>query len=50
LARYDGAVIVTDHDNIDYNTLLRFSKLIVDTRNVLAGLSGPDLARLVAKA
>jgi UDP-N-acetyl-D-glucosamine dehydrogenase len=50
LARYDGAVIVTDHNNVDYDTLLRFSKLIVDTRNVLAGLSGPELARLVAKA
>jgi UDP-N-acetyl-D-glucosamine dehydrogenase len=50
LARYDGAVIVTDHDNVDYTTLLRFSKLIVDTRNVLAKLAGPDYAPLVAKA
>jgi UDP-N-acetyl-D-glucosamine dehydrogenase len=50
LARYDGAVIVTDHDNVDYTTLLRFSKLIVDTRNVLAKIADPDYARLVAKA
>jgi UDP-N-acetyl-D-glucosamine dehydrogenase len=50
LARYDGVVIVTDHDTIDYGTLLRFSKLIVDTRNVLAKLAGPDYAHLVAKA
>jgi UDP-N-acetyl-D-glucosamine dehydrogenase len=50
LARYDGAVIVTDHDNVDYTTLLRFSKLIVDTRNVLAKLADPEYAPLVAKA
>lgn len=50
LAQYDGVVIVTDHDNIDYPTLLRFSKLIVDTRNVLARVSGRDDARSVAKA
>jgi UDP-N-acetyl-D-glucosamine dehydrogenase len=50
LARYDGVVIVTDHDDVDYRTLLRFSKLIVDTRNVLARVAGPDHAPLVAKA
>jgi UDP-N-acetyl-D-glucosamine dehydrogenase len=50
LARYDGAVIVTDHDNVDYTTLLRYSKLIVDTRNVLARLAGPDYAQVIAKA
>jgi UDP-N-acetyl-D-glucosamine dehydrogenase len=50
LARYDAAVIVTDHDDVDYTTLLRFSKLIVDTRNVLAKLAGPDQAQVVAKA
>jgi UDP-N-acetyl-D-glucosamine dehydrogenase len=50
LARYDGVVIVTDHDNIDYAALLQYSKLIVDTRNALARLVGPDDARVVAKA
>jgi UDP-N-acetyl-D-glucosamine dehydrogenase len=50
LARYDAAVIVTDHDNVDYATLLRYSRLIVDTRNVLAKLAGPDHAELVVKA
>jgi UDP-N-acetyl-D-glucosamine dehydrogenase len=50
LARYDGAVIVTDHDNVDYATLLRYSKLVVDTRNVLARLAGSDFAQVVAKA
>jgi UDP-N-acetyl-D-glucosamine dehydrogenase len=50
LARYDGAVIVTDHDNVDYATLLRYSKLIIDTRNVLAKLASSDYAQVVAKA
>jgi UDP-N-acetyl-D-glucosamine dehydrogenase len=50
LARYDGVVIVTDHDNVDYAALLRYSKLIVDTRNVLARLASPDYAQVVAKA
>jgi UDP-N-acetyl-D-glucosamine dehydrogenase len=50
LARYDGAVIVTDHDKVDYSTLLRYLKLIVDTRNVLARLADPDQAQVVVKA
>ena len=31
-------VIVTDHKNFDYAKLVEKSKLIVDTRNALAGL------------
>jgi len=50
LARYDAAVVVTDHDEIDYSRLLRFSKLIVDTRNALARRLGEEEARMVAKA
>jgi UDP-N-acetyl-D-glucosamine dehydrogenase len=49
LARYDGAVIVTDHDKVDYTSLLRYSKLIVDTRNVLARVAGRDYLRALAK-
>jgi UDP-N-acetyl-D-glucosamine dehydrogenase len=50
LALYDAAVIVTDHDNIDYPTLLRFSKLTIDTRNVVERLTGRDHAQTVVKA
>lgn len=50
LARYDAAVIVTDHDNVDYDALLRFSKLVLDTRNVLAKLANSECAEVVAKA
>jgi len=50
LADYDGTVIATDHDDLDYAAILQFSKLIVDTRNALAALRGPDYAQKVAKA
>jgi UDP-N-acetyl-D-glucosamine dehydrogenase len=50
LARFDASVIVTDHDDVDYEALLRFSRLILDTRNRLAGLAGSAYASVVAKA
>jgi UDP-N-acetyl-D-glucosamine dehydrogenase len=34
LEGYHAAVIVTDHDNVDYATLVARLKLVVDTRNV----------------
>ncbi|RAI33224.1 nucleotide sugar dehydrogenase [Rhodoplanes serenus] len=36
LSGYDAAVVVADHDAIDYVTLVESSKLVVDTRNVCA--------------
>ena len=50
LARYDAAVIVTDHDCIDYALLLQYLDLIVDTRNVIDRLQLPGGAEKVAKA
>lgn len=37
ITQYDAVVIATNHKNIDYNQLLEWSKLIVDTRNVYPG-------------
>jgi len=34
IARFDAVLIATDHDCVDYNTLVEHSKLVVDTRNV----------------
>jgi UDP-N-acetyl-D-glucosamine dehydrogenase len=48
VARYDAALIVTDHGNVDYETLLKFSKLVVDTRNVIDRAS--PYAAIVARA
>lgn len=50
LARYDAAVIVTDHDCVDYALLLQYLDLIVDTRNVIDRLQLPGGAEKVAKA
>ncbi|MDA9816132.1 nucleotide sugar dehydrogenase [Alphaproteobacteria bacterium] len=35
LIKYDATIIVTDHDNVDYESLAKNSNLIIDTRNVL---------------
>jgi UDP-N-acetyl-D-glucosamine dehydrogenase len=36
LAKYDAALICTDHDDVNYQELVVKSKLIIDTRNVTA--------------
>ena len=43
LRTLDAALIVTDHDGVDYAALARACPLIVDTRNVMArlGIAGP---------
>jgi UDP-N-acetyl-D-glucosamine dehydrogenase len=40
LASFDAAVIVTDHDNVDYQTLAAHCPLIVDTRNAMRKVEG----------
>lgn len=39
LADQDAAVIVTDHDSIDWIKVLEFAPIIVDTRNVIGRLN-----------
>ena len=36
LAKYDAALICTDHDDVNYKELVAKSKLIIDTRNATA--------------
>ena len=36
LGSYDAVMIVTDHDNIDWDNIALHAKLIIDTRNALA--------------
>jgi UDP-N-acetyl-D-glucosamine dehydrogenase len=38
---FDAALIVTDHDAVDYNALATSLDLIVDTRNALRNVQGP---------
>ncbi len=40
LAAADCVVIVTDHRSVDYERVVRHAKLVVDTRNTTAGVSG----------
>lgn len=40
LRGYDLVLIVTDHSSVDYNMVLRSSRLILDTRNVLGDVKG----------
>lgn len=37
---FDAALIVTDHDGVDYESLVRNSRLIIDTRNVVTQAVG----------
>lgn len=46
LAALDAALIVTDHDAVDYQALLDHCPLVVDTRNATHGLR-PGRARVV---
>lgn len=39
IAAADAVMIVTDHDGIDYAALAQHAKLVVDTRNALAGVA-----------
>ncbi len=42
----DCVVIVTDHTNVDYASIIEPSKLIVDTRNALKGYRSEKIVRL----
>jgi UDP-N-acetyl-D-glucosamine dehydrogenase len=47
ISGYDAALIVTDHDGVDYGALVEHAQLVVDTRNACAR-AGVDLAKVVA--
>jgi UDP-N-acetyl-D-glucosamine dehydrogenase len=42
----DCVVIITDHTAFDYESLVKRSALIVDTRNALKGVTAPHVVRL----
>ena len=47
LKGYDCAVIVTDHDDVDYDALLEALPLVIDTRNATARLDGRQAGKVV---
>jgi len=48
LATYDAALVVTDHDRIDWQNLVDHARLIVDTRNVKKRVNDPNNKIIVA--
>ncbi len=46
IKEYDAVVILTDHSEINYNTVLDSAKLIVDTRNVYPSEQKGNILRL----
>ena len=46
LKKYDACVIVTNHQDIDYECIYQNSQLIIDTRNVYPNKNGKHLVRL----
>ena len=40
VAGYDAVLVATDHDGIDYGLVGRAARLVVDTRNAMAGVPG----------
>jgi len=45
LGQYDCVLILTDHTQYDYPTIVKESKLVVDTRNATKGISAPNVVR-----
>ena len=47
LSRCDGAIICTDHDDVDYRQIVAWSPLVIDTRNVCnrLGITGGNVVR-----
>jgi nucleotide sugar dehydrogenase len=46
LTKFDCAVIVTNHSNIDYNFILKHTPLIFDTRNIYSHINNKKINRL----
>jgi UDP-N-acetyl-D-glucosamine dehydrogenase len=47
LSKYDAALIVTDHDDVDYKALVENARLVVDTRNACGrcGVTSPKIVK-----
>ena len=47
IAKYDAVLITTDHSNVDYASLVSWSKLVIDTRNATKNVHGGG-ARIIS--
>jgi UDP-N-acetyl-D-mannosaminuronate dehydrogenase len=46
LADFDAAVVVTNHRDVDYQTLIDAVGAVVDTRNALKGVASEKITKL----
>jgi UDP-N-acetyl-D-glucosamine dehydrogenase len=45
LGQYDCVLIMTDHSDYDYKTIVSESQLVVDSRNATKGIESPKIVR-----
>jgi UDP-N-acetyl-D-glucosamine dehydrogenase len=45
IGSYDAVLISTDHSAVDYGTLVKHARLIVDTRNALGKFASPNIVK-----
>jgi UDP-N-acetyl-D-glucosamine dehydrogenase len=50
IAASDAVVIITDHSGVDYQRVVDIAPVIVDTRNVTAGMVRSDARKITEKA
>ena len=50
LKKYDAAVIVTDHDHVDYELIVKHTAVTIDARNATRHVTRSDLREKVVKA
>ena len=46
LNKFDCVIIATDHSSLDYNFILKHSRLIFDTRNVYRSIKNNKVVKL----
>ena len=47
LKKYDCVVISTDHSSYDYSFIAKHSRLVVDTRNAMKGISNTKVKKII---
>jgi UDP-N-acetyl-D-glucosamine dehydrogenase len=45
LGQYDCVIVVTDHSDYDYKTIVSQSQLVIDTRNATRGIAADNIVR-----
>lgn len=45
LSKYTAVIVVTDHSGVDYKSIVRHSRIVLDTRNACAGISSKKIIK-----